>query len=338
MRSIVPTLFPPNSRILTLPNRNRPRLYLTSYSVRQRWQHSGFFPAFRWTARAHRTAQRLRAALGVAPTCQSPNLTWALGEFLNDLWPDLESAVVMMGSEGPAQKLTVQLWQGTQTVAYVKYAELPAARVRLAQEAKILLALPAGVGPQIVRYSEFAAGEALVTTPVLGRMLPTHPHPSEGAMAYLNGLRISGELTISAHPWVLELQEAFGNKVEQWLEPLASSKWPVVLTHGDFTPWNVLQSPSASITAIDWEYGSISGFPYLDALHWTLQVAALLRKASPVQAHDRAMRFIGRELPASQAKALISLAAFKAYQEAFADGVSPDVSLQTWRRHVWQVE
>lgn len=336
MRTNLALFLPSGKRIVVLPSRNRARLYLTSASASQRWRHSGFYPAFRRTARAYRASLRLRAALGLAPTLTNHNSTWPLADLLYDLWPELESSVVMLGTDGPAQKLTVQLWLDNQVIGYVKYADTAIARARLAHEARILNALPPGLGPKVLRFSEFAEGEALVTTPVAGTTVPPHLRPSNRAVSYLNGLYISHELSLSNHPWVRELQQRLGDKVDKWLEPLATKAWSVVFQHGDFAPWNVIRTPQGNLTAIDWEYGSTEGFPYLDALHWVLQVSALIRKWSPSRTRSSAVQLFGQGVPAPQAKALISLAALSAYQEAIVDGQPPSAPLQTWRRQIWE--
>ena len=94
----------PNTRILALPRASRPRLYLSSESASQRWRHSGFYPAFRWTAQAFRVALRLRAALGLTRTQRNPDAKWALSAFVQDCLPELDAAVVSLGTPGPAQR------------------------------------------------------------------------------------------------------------------------------------------------------------------------------------------------------------------------------------------
>lgn len=326
----------PNTRILALPRASRPRLYLSSESASQRWRHSGFYPAFRWTAQAFRVALRLRAALGLTRTQRNPDAKWALSAFVQDCLPELDAAVVSLGTPGPAQKATVQLWCGASVVGYLKYAKTPAAKARLEQEHRILRELPGTVGPTVLKCADFSEGRALVTAPVAGRVVSARLPLGEGMRTFLRGLRQPRSHALESHPWVLNFEERFGGVPDAWLEPLANREWPVVFQHGDFTPWNVLQSPNGARTAIDWEYGSVTGFPHLDAAHYLLQTGALIRRWRPVRALANATRHLDESLSPGQAEALVRLAAFEAFQNALVDGNDPDAPLQAWRRAVWE--
>lgn len=327
---------PPQAQVLALPSAGEPRLYLASESAAQRWRHSGLYPAFRRSARAYRVALRVKAALGLGRTWSNPGVAWALGEFVQDCLPGVEAAVVSLGTPGPARKITVQLWAGARVVGYLKYAETSAARARLEQEHRVLGALPAGVGPNVLKYAAFEKGQALVTAPVPGRAVPTRLPPDPGLVGFLETLRQDETFPLERHPWVLNVRQRFGTALDGWLEPLASESWPVVFQHGDFAPWNVLRRADGTLTAIDWEYGSVEGFPHLDAAYYLLQVAALMRRWPPERARAYAARHLGASLAAAQADALVRLAAFAAHQEALADGHDPSAPLQAWRRAVWE--
>ena len=78
------------------------------------------------------------------------------------------------------------------------------------------------------------------------------------------------------------------------------------------------------------------GFPHLDAAHYLLQVAALIRRWPPERARAFAVRHLDADLASTQADALVRLSAFAAYHEAQADGHTEDAPLQAWRRAVWE--
>lgn len=336
MSAVAARFLPPKARVLALPSADKPRLYLASESAAQRWRHSGLYPAFRWSARGYRVALRLKAALGLDRARVNPRGAWALGEFLQDCLPGVEAAVVSLGTPGPAQKVTVQLWEGPNVAGYLKYAETPAARARLEQEHGVLAALPAGAGPRPLKYAPFDQGQALVTAPVPGRAVPAGLPLATGLRSYLGRLRQAESWPLERHPWVLNMRQRFGAELDGWLEPLADRSWPVVFQHGDFAPWNVLRRADGTLAAIDWEYGNAHGFPYLDAAYYLLQVAALMRRWPPGRARAYAARHLGADLATPQAEALVRLAAFVAYHEALADGHDPSKPLQAWRRAVWE--
>ncbi len=54
------------------------------------------------------------------------------------------------------------------------------------------------------------------------------------------------------------------------------------LTHGDFTPWNILLDESGDPFVIDWEYGSLEGVPGWDLVHSLVFTSVLVDKAEPV--------------------------------------------------------
>lgn len=58
---------------------------------------------------------------------------------------------------------------------------------------------------------------------------------------------------------------------------LADWSGPLVVAHGDFTPWNTRRGPSGSYV-FDWEYAWDGATPAYDALHWQLVPRALSRR------------------------------------------------------------
>lgn len=336
MNSAATRFLPPRARALALPSRLRPQLYLMSESPAQRWRHSALYPAFRTSAKAYRVALRLKAALGVGGTRQTSDGVWALREYLRDCLPGVKAAVVLLGTPGPAQKVTVQLWEGRSVIGYLKYAETPAAKVRLEQEHAVLTRLPADVGQRPIKYGPFDEGQALVTTPVQGHPLPARLPLRSDLRAYLGKLYQGSTWPLELHPWVVRFRERFETGVEPLFVPLSGRSWPVVFQHGDLAPWNVLRRANGTLTAIDWEYGDAQGFPHLDAAHYMLQVAALMLRWPPERTRAYATFHLHPTLTVGQADALVRLAAFAAYQDARVDGHEPDTPLQVWRRTVWK--
>lgn len=336
MSAAATDFLPPRVQVLALPSASKPRLYLSSENTSQRWRHSGLYPAFRWSARAFRTVLRMKAAFGLGRTWRNHDAAWVLGEFLKDCLPSADAAVVLLGTPGPTQKVTVQLWEGPTILGYLKYAETPIARARLDQEYVVLTALPVGAGPRPLKFAPFDRGQALVTAPAPGHTIPTRSQLGTDLRSYLSRLRQADGWPLAQHPWVVRLREGRRSEAEPLLAPLAAREWSVVFQHGDFAPWNILRRMDGTLTAVDWEYGSTQGFPYLDAAHYLLQVAALMRRWSPQRARTYAAKHLSPDLSRPQAEALVRLSAFAAYNDAKSDGQESRTPLQAWRRAVWE--
>jgi hypothetical protein len=303
----------------------------------QCWHHTQLYPAFRQAAQIYRLLLRMKAALGFSSGWRNADAAnmWLLGEFVDDVLPNVSSVVVLLGTPGPAQKITVQLWNRKCVVGYFKYAENPAARVRLMQEHKVLSALPDGLGPKLLKCGKFLEGLALVTEPLEGKPLPTKLPPVPKIHQFLNSLATPASLTVDCHPWIRELRRSQGTVVDPWVTSLTSRKWSVVVSHGDFAPWNILNI-GGQLKAIDWEYGQIEGFPYLDLTYYLLQVAALIYRWSPEKAMEYAISHLNQELKWDEAMAIVKLTAFYAYQQSQADGHAATAPLQEWRCAIWQ--
>lgn len=82
-------------------------------------------------------------------------------------------------------------------------------------------------------------------------------------------------------PWQQLSSVARGSKRQPRLQLLGQSSVATVIYHGDFAPWNLKVERRANrCTALDWERGEIAGVPGWDWLHYALQPAILVEKAS----------------------------------------------------------
>ena len=91
---------------------------------------------------------------------------------------------------------------------------------------------------------------------------------------------------------------------------------------------------------LDWEYGALKGFPYLDLAYHILQTSLLIYLSTPARAVDHVGRYLSAKpwpaLSSSEARALTCLAAHDAYLKAQEDGRPPDGRRQRWLRMVWE--
>lgn len=341
MTSNWPLFFPPGTRVLALPNWDNPRLFLPAQRPSRSWQDSSFYPASRLLARLYRISLRTRAAAGLGEIRKVQASHWPLGEFTQEVLPQAESSVILVGTPGPAQKITARVLDGRgEVLGYLKYAEKEGARKRLRQEFRMLHKLPSGVGPELLKFGPFADGEAMLITALAGKMLPTNLPPPEDLKGFLGSLVVSSPVPLEAHPWVNYIREQRGPDFDPSFEVLASSSWPIVVQHGDFAPWNLLWRPDGTVGAIDWEYGVPEGFPHLDLAYYILQVSALIQRRTPSKAVEYATTYLARQtrlaLSSKEAHGLVHLAAYDAYLRSRDDGQSDDTRLQTWRRAVWR--
>lgn len=335
--------FPPGARVLALPSWRRPRLYLSTQNPFQRWEHSSFYPASRTGARLYRLALRLKAAAGATKTRTVPSSDWPLGEFVRDALPRTTFVVVLRGTPGPAQEITAQLRDERGRVSgYLKYAEKVAARKRLHREQLMLRDIPKGIGPEPIKLGPLGEGEALLKSPVPGRLLAATLTPPRTMIGLLESLVVAPPMPLEAHPWVRHMRDRGMPELDDWFETLAGRNWPVAIQHGDFVPWNLLVGPDGTLRAIDWEYGTLEGFPYLDLAHYVLQTAALIYRRPPAEAVRYAVRYLCQQpelaLSGAEARSLIRLAAYDASRKSLEDGQLPDAGLQPWRRAVWETE
>jgi hypothetical protein len=265
-----------------------------------------------------------------------------LAEFAQDVMPQLTSAVVLVGTPGPTQQLTVQLWDKTgRILGYLKYAEeRTTARRRLQQERFMLSNLPHGVGPELVKFGPLGNGDALLESVLQGKPLRTTLPPGEDLIPLLDSLVVAPPVPLDAHPWVRRMRDLGPPAVDAWFEPLSSRRWPVVIQHGDFAPWNLLRRPDGVLQAVDWEHGTLEGFPYLDLVHFILQTSALVYRLAPPKAARNAASYLSRQpslaLNQVEAHALVRLTAYDAYIKTSGDGQLDKAPLQVWRRAIWE--
>ncbi len=112
------------------------------------------------------------------------------------------------------------------------------------------------------------------------------------------------------------------------------------MQQGDFAPWNLLRMPGGPLGAVDWEYGNLEAFSYLDIAHYILQVSSLIYRRRPSEAEDNAAEYVAREpwlaLSSAEARVLTRFAAYDAHLKLRDDGRPLNTSLQTWRQEGWK--
>jgi hypothetical protein len=328
-----PIFFEPEDRVMALPCWQHPRFFVVSRNARQRWRDSAFYPAFKYRARLFRYVVRGAAALGVL----SVKRGGASG--LRDVRKTVafDRAAVLVGVEGSTQKLIARCIDSNgDPVAYIKYSNKPKAVKHIRDEASVLRRLTEEkrINPCLapVVYWEGAVGEghAVAVSAVEGKMLNARLPAANKSSAlqpvteFLHQFELSAETkAIDEHPVIVRMRNALSlescnlsdGEFDKLLDPLRSRLWPVVIQHGDFTPWNVVcrADGSGALTAIDWEEGTTEGFPYFDLVYFILQTGILIHRYDPqTVAHYAVGMLEQNNLTEQQAWALVRLTALDA--------------------------
>lgn len=328
--------FRPDTPLVAIPSWHAPKVCVACWNKGSIWAGSALLPAFKKRARLRRIVRRL-AALFAQPVRASSS-KWIFEKLLSDAGcANLTPWAMLIGTPGPAQKITVQLRdeQG-KVAAYIKYGESVAAKRRLENEWRTLTTLPDGIAPRALGFDYVGQGAALLISAAQGAHISLSVRPHLSLIAYLDSLPQHGSVAGHEHPWLRRLFQNSDVPLSI-CECLTKRHWPIVTQHGDFAPWNLLRH-EGRIIAIDWEYATLKGFPGADLAYYVLQVGRLIKQWKPEIAAEHAVRAL-MELPSPrfderEAQALVRLVAFDAYCNALDDGHLAEEPLQKWR---WQV-
>lgn len=324
---------PPSELYLSIPTRHGGWVHVPAGSARLRFGGSGLYPASRRAARVHRALLRAWLVLGGAGVVRprghlAQGEAWALGDLLRADLPALASAAIFVhpGSRGA---ITLRLMDRSGcALAYAKYAEAPAERERLTREARMLQAIPRGVGPSLIRFGEFAEGHLMVETPLPGSPCAPRLELDTSQVRLLGSLvRAGPSFPAGDHPFIRSLYEQVPHhrrQLDAVVGQLSGRDWPIAITHGDFTFRN-LHRWRGTCLALDWEYGVEAGFPYFDAALWVLGYLKFIAPRPPAEVVPVVTAVLGRCLPGPErpfARPIATLAAL--YKLGSAAVPSPD--------------
>jgi hypothetical protein len=278
-----------------------------------------------------------------------------------------DHAVVLVGAAADdKQKHIIRLEDSRQQVlAYMKYAEQPLAQQKIQNEYQLLSTLRSGLGPKPLKFDRFGEGRALLMSATTGRpfsfkMPPVHDDDRfDNLCRFLNALECEKTYEIREHPAIVRLQKTLSIcqnhpdtgsllpvdvRLDQDLMVLRDCVWPVVIQHGDLTPWN-LYDDHGVLSAIDWEDGCLVGFPGVDLVYFCIQTCFFLQRW-PVQrtceaackALDYAIneaivyrQLNGVRMTPGAIMALVRIAAMESYLRGRGDGLSDEHELQQYR-------
>lgn len=121
----IEVFFPQGTKVFALPNWQNPRLILPAdFDPFLRWKKTELYPAYRWSARVYRLFLRAKSYWGGVERRSMTSQSAALEDFLAETSFSFFNPVILVGTPGPTQKLTIQLWNAqAQIIAYLKYSE-----------------------------------------------------------------------------------------------------------------------------------------------------------------------------------------------------------------------
>ena len=230
--------------------------------------------------------------LGKVPGIYSVNI----GSLGGMRMPKMDSSftpVVYVGTPGPQQKAVVSLVSPR------------------SGELQVIMKIALGYGAPASMLHEAMILEKLADADVPGvpALLAIAEDGSRSWQTVVKGQLTSRKLTQAHIDWLLQLPRAektttlneqreilqhyfeenldlFGKYREIISSSIAMIQGgiiPLVLVHGDFTPWNLKRQTDGKIVALDWEDADPAGLPLWDLCHFFFMQAHLFREKNPIK-------------------------------------------------------
>jgi len=143
----------------------------------------------------------------------------------------------------------------------------------------------------------------LRASPVAAMALPYQPGrcPRPDDMATVGTVLDSwfldnADMAFSSFPQWIRLMEKGCGLPETFRSTLEAVRIKPVISHGDFTPWNLRGDNNGCLTALDWERGEAPGIPGWDWFHYVVQTSILVHREKPPEIYQRILRLL--ETPA----------------------------------------
>jgi len=285
-----------DSQFLVIPGQQGPRWIVPSYaslgkSVLTQWQPYNFISKLKWKGLLFiYTLGELGKVPGIGTIDVGSRASLPIPKMEFSLVP-----IVYVGTPGPQQKAVVTLVSpdSGKPQAIMKVALGDCAQASLLREAIILKKL------------------ADTDIPALPALLAVEEDYSRTWQTVIDGRLTSRKLTQEHIDWLLQLPRSektttLSEQLQLFQQSLKLQKtpWsnqqkqavssatkliqgehvlPLVLVHGDFTPWNLKFQKDQRIGAIDWEDAQFEGLPLWDLCHFFLMQAHLFKEKNPIK-------------------------------------------------------
>ncbi len=257
--------------------------------VLNQWQPYGLSSRLKW--KLLRLLYRLHLARFI------PGVTCITGRDDKSLCaPDTQTEVVpvvYVGTPGAQQKAVVNLVDtgDFRPLSVMKVALSKGAQSSLYREATVLKQL-ANLGVPYVPLLMQDREEGASTFQTVLSGMPTGRKLTQQHIEWLLALPKTGEVTTLDKQREI-LQGTLDLCVDQ-MEPdhkatlvnaidvvKGQVEIPLVLIHGDFAPWNIIQHPDHSLQVVDWEDAHFDGLPLWDLCHFYYMQAHLFDDMNP---------------------------------------------------------
>ena len=349
---LAPESLLPSHRYVPLPPLGRRQILVSAPTRADRWRLAR--SNLTWGCSLHgrrRVARRALAALASAwcllspgrrPPAHSGWREYVLDRELRRYCEEASSMVIH--GRGHGTHRVCGLATGPWGSAFIKVAEGTKGMRLLANEAQMLrLAAPA-CAPRLLRERIEADAGYLVVEAVRPDCRPPSQLPSARVMELLESLPRYGAEDVENHPWIRSIlgSPECPPDMALWCKTLRGRRWPLVVFHADFMPYHLATRFPDEPVLIDWEYGSLGGFPGADAAIWAVNVGARhLRLPADAISSAFTTWACGRELGGvrvspTEARAILALAAYFTYRAQRATPSEPEA--QRVRAALWRYE
>lgn len=203
------------------------------------------------------------------------------------------------GTPGVHQKITMQVYSGRRLLGYVKIADSADIRRLFNHEQRVLDTLSqaeAAAGqsiahPQILFCDRLPLSGLHVLIQTTRKTLDSAEQHAwtDAHSAYIDALESITtrqmkyedsdfyRMLHAVDPYLPQLsaewQALLLSRRDEIDRELAGKMLPMCISHGDFTPWNMVTLAGGDIFAFDWEYSHLSYPPGLDRWHFIIQSA-----------------------------------------------------------------
>jgi hypothetical protein len=263
----------------------------------------GLYSAQTKSARLAKTALRIALLLGMKPRLERIKLRPASGSgfatylargagLMDTSFPRL--ALLAGNPRARGRRCVLLVFDGRGTPAtVVKAGSGEAAQQLISQEESFLKSAPPKLPGIPLLKSTFSSKQirALTMDYLQGDIPPTGQIEAVGQLLSSWILPGPTRQVRDLAVW-RRLQDAHGGQLPASVQKLAEAKVRPVVFHGDFAPWNI-KVQAGTWTALDWERGELNGMPLWDWLHFVVQPALLVQRASTQMVLDRIEELFG---------------------------------------------
>lgn len=342
-KCIAKYLFPPKSEYAELIGGSSQ--FFFSFSTRKEiWRMTESFPAYRRSAKFRKLLLRL---LTLAPFLRKMEAhssdRWVLQPFADLLDVNVARVVVLVGTLGPEHKTIVELWDERGHICgYIKLGLSERAQHSVKKEYSLLQKLPVGLAAKPIALQDLDIGVGMLLEPVVGRKVDPYLPAEKEAVSYLDDLVLEEKYAFEDHPWIKSLLLRGTELDRDIVKPLSDRQWPVTIVHGDYAPWNIIIDTNYRVSTVDWEHGSLQGFPFYDLIYYILQVSFLMYRWTEEDTVRYAKQYLsklkGSHLNSDECFALIRLSAYAMYKSALEEGQPESSPRLVWCKKIWQMK